>query len=43
MVEPNDDAASFAEGDTVLLVRREGSAFRAIFHTAPRYTDWIAP
>lgn len=42
LVEPNDPAATFQEGDTVLLVRREGSSFRAIFHTAPRYTDWTA-
>lgn len=41
LVEPNDPAASFEEGDTVLLVRREGGAFRAILHERPRYSNWI--
>ncbi len=43
LVEPNDPAAIFEEGDTVLLVRREGTRFRAILHTSPRLTDWMAP
>ncbi|WP_242414789.1 OB-fold-containig protein [Sphingomonas panni] len=41
LVEPNDSADSFVEGDTVLLVRREGSSFRAILHSSPRLTDWM--
>lgn len=43
LVEPNDPAAIFQEGDTVLLVRREGAAFRAILHASPRLTDWMKP
>lgn len=43
LVEPNDPAATFEEGDTVLLVRREGGRFRAILDARPRYTDWIEP
>lgn len=43
LVEPNDPAATFEEGDSVLLVRREGGAFRAILHERPRYSDWIEP
>lgn len=41
LVEPNDPATIFEEGDTVLLVRREGARFRGILHTTPRFTDWI--
>ena len=41
LVEPNDPAAVFEEGDTVLLVRREGDRFRAILHDTPRLTNWI--
>lgn len=41
LVEPNDPATSFEEGDTVLLVRREGDRFRAILHTSPRLSNWI--
>lgn len=41
LVEPNDPAESFAEGDTVLLVRREGIGFRAILHSSPRSSNWM--
>jgi hypothetical protein len=41
LVEPNDAAASFAEGDTVLLVRREGDIFRAITYDSPRFSIGI--
>lgn len=41
LVEPNDPAVTFEEGDTVLLVRREGASFRAILHASPRHTDWM--
>lgn len=41
LVEPNDPTTSFEEGDTVLLVRREGSSFRAILHDSPRLSNWI--
>lgn len=41
LVEPNDPAESFAEGDTVLLVRREGIGFRAILHSSPRFSNWM--
>lgn len=43
LVEPNDPSQIFAEGDTVLLVRREGAGFRAILHDTPRFSDWIDP
>lgn len=43
LVEPNDPAATFEEGDSVLLVRREGGAFRAVLHERPRYSNWIEP
>ena len=43
LVEPNDPSQTFAEGDTVLLVRREGAGFRAILHDTPRFSDWIDP
>ena len=42
LVEPNDPAATFEEGDTVLLVRREGDRFRAITYDSPRLSSWIA-
>lgn len=41
LVEPNDPAATFEEGDRVLLVRREGDRFRGILHDSPRLTNWI--
>lgn len=41
LVEPDDPAAAFEEGDTVLLVRREGPAFRAIIYASPRFNDWM--
>lgn len=41
LVEPNDPAAVFEEGDTVLLVRREGERFRAVLHQSPRLSNWI--
>lgn len=41
LVEPNDAATTFAEGDVVLLVRREGSVFRAITHERPNFSSWI--
>jgi len=40
MVEPDTDAESIAEGDRVLLIRREASSFRAILYTDHRYLDW---
>ena len=40
MVEPDTDAESFAEGDRVLLIRREAASFRAILYTDHRYLDW---
>lgn len=43
LVEPNDPAAIFEEGDTVLLVRREGAQFRAILHDSPRLSSWMTP
>lgn len=43
LVEPNDPAQILEEGDTVLLVRREGERFRAILHASPRLTDWMNP
>lgn len=43
LVEPNDPAVTFEEGDTVLLVRREGPRFRAILHESPRFSSWIDP
>lgn len=41
LVEPNDPSQTFAEGDTVLLVRREGAGFRAILHDMPSFSSWI--
>ncbi|WP_294261224.1 YqiJ family protein [uncultured Sphingomonas sp.] len=41
LVEPNDPAATFETGDTVLIVRREGASFRAILHASPRHTNWM--
>jgi hypothetical protein len=41
MVEPDNDGEIFEEGDTILLVRRETGAFRAILHERPRYQEWI--
>jgi len=35
MVEPHDITAEFREGDTVLLVRREGPNFHAIHYESP--------
>lgn len=35
MVEPHDITAEFREGDTVLLVRREGPTFHAIHYESP--------
>jgi len=35
MVEPQDDAAELAAGETVLLVRREGGTFYAIRYQSP--------
>ena len=40
LVDPNDPADSFEEGDTILLVRREGAGFRGILHDSPRYSNW---
>jgi len=42
MVEPDDPAAAFAEGDEILLVRREGHVFRAISSDRPPFSNWIA-
>lgn len=41
MVEPDDPDAGFAEGDEILLVRREGSIFRAIASDRPPFSNWI--
>ena len=35
-------AAAFAEGDEILLVRREGHVFRAISSDRPPFSNWIA-
>lgn len=43
LVEPNDPVAVLEEGDTVLLVRREGGHFRAILHDSPRLSSWMNP
>lgn len=40
LVAPNDAAAVFEEGDTVLLVRREGDIFRGITYDSPRFSNW---
>jgi len=32
MVEPDNDGQSLAEGEAILLVRRDGPLFRAISH-----------
>ena len=37
MVEPNSADLSFAQGDEVLLVRRDGDIFQAV----PTGTDWL--
>jgi len=42
MVEPDDPAAAFSEGDEILLVRREGHLFRAISSDRPPFSNWIA-
>jgi hypothetical protein len=39
MVEPDDPAGTFAQGDQVLLVRREGALFRAIPNTSAALVD----
>lgn len=41
LVEPDEPSASFAEGDEVLLVRKEKNVFRAIVSDRPPFTDWI--
>lgn len=41
LAEPDSPAASFAEGDEILLVRREGHVFRAITSDRPAFSNWI--
>ena len=41
LVAPNDPAAVFEEGDTVLLVRREGEIFMGVTYDSPRFSNWI--
>lgn len=41
MAEPDMPDARFAEGDEILLVRREGQIFRAISSGAPPFSQWI--
>jgi hypothetical protein len=43
MAEPDDPGQSFAEGDEILLVRRENNVFRAISSDRPAFTKWIEP
>ena len=38
LVTPNDPAVTFEEGDTVLLVRREGDIFRGTTYDSPRFS-----
>ena len=40
LVEPDDDGQALGEGETVLLVRREASLFRAIAYDTPRFSNW---
>lgn len=41
MAEPDMPQVRFAEGDEVLLVRREGHVFRAITSDSPPFSNWI--
>lgn len=41
MAEPDSPAARFAEGDEILLVRREGHVFRAISSDRSSFSNWI--
>ncbi|ATE64872.1 YqiJ family protein [Rhizorhabdus dicambivorans] len=41
MAEPDMPDARFAEGDEILLVRREGHVFRAISSDRPPFSNWI--
>ncbi|PTQ08499.1 hypothetical protein CLG96_14930 [Sphingomonas oleivorans] len=41
MVEPDTPGQSFAEGEQILLVRREDAIFRAIIDENPRFSNWI--
>lgn len=41
MAEPDDPATAFAEGDEILLVRRESHVFRAISSDRPPFSNWI--
>ena len=41
MAEPDLPGVSFAEGDEILLVRREGHVFRAISGDRPPFSNWI--
>lgn len=41
LVEPHDPAATFEEGDSVVLVRREGQGFRAVLRDPPYFSNWI--
>ncbi|MGF7149724.1 membrane protein implicated in regulation of membrane protease activity [Sphingomonas zeicaulis] len=40
LVEPDDAGQALGEGETVLLVRREASLFRAIAYDTPRFSNW---
>jgi hypothetical protein len=41
LVEPDEPSTSFAQGDEVLLVRKEQNVFRAIVSDRPPFTNWI--
>lgn len=41
MAEPDMPDTRFAEGDEILLVRREGQIFRAISSGSPPFSQWI--
>jgi hypothetical protein len=41
LVEPDSPAASFGEGEEVLLVRRESDIFRAVASERGPFSDWI--
>jgi len=43
LVEPNDPAMTFDEGESIRLVRRVGDRFCAISNDTPRFSNWIDP
>lgn len=40
LAEPDNSGAVFEAGDEILLVRRDGNHFRAIFYDRPSLSDW---